>query len=211
MNEPENHIRLRSSFLQLAAAYTPYKAIAMQQWLDIEKAYSSKGRHYHTLTHINDLVRQLTPFEQSSGWHTILFATFYHDIIYNTLRHDNEEQSAELAANAMAALNVPYPIIKQCTIHILATQHHQPSNNEDTNLFTDADMSILGSAPDTYNIYTQQVRKEYAIYPDLIYKPGRKKVLLQFLDMEHIFKTQYFYDAYEQQARSNILMELNNL
>lgn len=56
-----------------------------------------------------------------------------------------------------------------------------------------------------------QVRKEYSIYPDLLYKPGRKKVLQHFLQMERIFKTQVFYDKYETQSRRNLEKELNQL
>jgi predicted metal-dependent HD superfamily phosphohydrolase len=39
----------------------------------------------------------------------------------------------------------------------------------------DADLSILGKDLDTYLAYTKMIRKEYSIYPDFLYKPGRKK------------------------------------
>ena len=62
-----------------------------------------------------------------------------------------------------------------------------------------------------YDTYCQQVRKEYSIYPDFLYKPGRKKVLEHFLNMERIFKTTYFFDLYEAQARENLRRELSSL
>jgi predicted metal-dependent HD superfamily phosphohydrolase len=55
------------------------------------------------------------------------------------------------------------------------------------------------------------VRREYSIYPDLLYKPGRKKVLQHFLNMEHIFKTIHFYTLYEQNARNNLNREIAEL
>jgi len=75
-------------------------------------------------------------------------------------------------------------------------------------LFTDADLSILGAEWPIYHNYTDQIRQEYAIYPDFMYKPGRKKVLLHFLKMERIFKTDYFYITFEAQAIKNIKQEL---
>jgi predicted metal-dependent HD superfamily phosphohydrolase len=85
------------------------------------------------------------------------------------------------------------------------------SENTDTNLFTDADLSILGQPWETYLAYAQNVRKEYGQYPKIIYRSGRKKVLRHFLEMERIFKTEYFFEKYEICARKNIEQELENL
>ena len=79
------------------------------------------------------------------------------------------------------------------------------------NLFTDADFSILGAHWETYSIYSQNVRKEYSIYPDLVYNPGRKKVLKHFLEMTRIYKTDYFYSKLEELAKCNLLGELDTL
>ncbi|MNJ03033.1 hypothetical protein D3C73_1632060 [compost metagenome] len=51
------------------------------------------------------------------------------------------------------------------------------------------------------------MRQEYAIYPDLVYNPGRKNVLLHFLAMDRIFKTDYFFEKYEKPARENLRKE----
>jgi predicted metal-dependent HD superfamily phosphohydrolase len=88
---------------------------------------------------------------------------------------------------------------------------HAISNNADTNLFTDADLSVLGESRDQYEKYCFQVRREYAIYPDIVYKPGRKKVISHFLQMERIFKTTAFSDRYEKQARENLHWEPRRL
>jgi predicted metal-dependent HD superfamily phosphohydrolase len=45
------------------------------------------------------------------------------------------------------------------------------------------------------------------MYPDFLYKPGRRKVLTHFLEMERIFKSDHFYQKYEEQARKNLLFE----
>jgi predicted metal-dependent HD superfamily phosphohydrolase len=92
--------------------------------------------------------------------------------------------------------------------HIIASKTHLVSADQDTNYFTDADLSVLGASREVYKLYADHVRKEYRYYPDLLYKPGRKKVLQHFLDMPRIFKTEHFYHTFEEQARQNLLWEL---
>jgi len=56
-----------------------------------------------------------------------------------------------------------------------------------------------------------KIRKEYKVYPDIIYKPGRRKVVQHFLAMERIYKTDYFFVRLEQQAKENLTKELTLL
>jgi predicted metal-dependent HD superfamily phosphohydrolase len=178
-------------------------------WKEIESSYSAKSRHYHTLYHLKDLLQQLEQVRSEiANWDTVLFTLYYHDVVYNSRKGDNEERSAQYAIRRMKELGVPLNITGDCEKQIIATKSHQVSESGDTNLFTDADLSILGRDWEVYQRYTGNIRKEYAIYPDLIYKPGRRKVLRHFLAMERIFKTRYFYDKFERQARQNIEGEL---
>ncbi len=164
------------------------------------------------MQHLESLLQQLSAVKSDiSHWDTLLFTLFYHDIVYNSLKSDNEEKSAEFAERSMRQILVPREIMENCTAQILATKLHLDSPDQDTNYFTDADLSILGQDWRSYSAYYQNVRKEYAIYPDLIYKPGRKKVLKHFLGMERIFKTEYFYAKFEQQAKQNLKKELELL
>ena len=48
-------------------------------------------------------------------------------------------------------------------------------------------------------------------YHDIIYKPGRQKVLKHFLAMNRIYKTDHFFKKYEPQARINLANELSRL
>jgi predicted metal-dependent HD superfamily phosphohydrolase len=94
---------------------------------------------------------------------------------------------------------------------ILATKKHVRTGDSDTDHFTDADLAILGAAPQTYYQYTRQIRKEYVLYPDFLYNQGRKKVLQHFLEMPDIFKTSHFKGLYEKNARKNIAEEIISL
>lgn len=195
-------------FSELAGRYNADSGAIQRAWRMVEKHHTERGRHYHNLGHLADIIDQLQPFKDNDGWDVLLFTTFYHDIMYNVLRHDNEEQSAELAAKEMALLQVPDSIIEATRQCILATKNHEATGNELIDLFIDADMSIVGRDWDTYTIYAQNVRKEYGIYPDMLYSPGRKKALTHFLAMDRIFKAAYFYDKYEMRARENVSLEI---
>ena len=202
---------LKETYINLLTKYSSNDNLIINLWSEIEISYSNKKRHYHTLQHLDNLLLQLVPLKSEiKNWDTILFSLYYHDIIYNSLKSDNEEKSAQVAASRMKQVSVPESIIKNCKEQILATKKHLNSD-ADTNYFTDADLSVLGQDWNTYSEYYRNVRKEYSIYPDLIYNPGRKKVLKHFLDMERIFKTEYFYSKFEQQAKINIQMELKSL
>lgn len=203
---------LQEKFNELLTKYTDDKSLINTLWSEIEKNYSGNRRHYHTLQHLDSLLYQLTDVkEEIQNWDTILFTLYYHDIIYNATKLNNEEKSANLAVKRLKEVAVSSAIIEKCKKQILATKSHLSSNDSDTNYFTDADLSVLGQSWETYTLYYKNVRKEYAIYPSFIYKPGRKKVLHHFLSMDRIFKTDIFYNKYEANAKSNLQRELKTL
>lgn len=207
-----HHLMLEKIFTETLAIYTTDPKIATDYWQEIQKAHAAGGRHYHTLTHLENLIQLLdNQKETCADWHAMVFAVAWHDIVYNVLRQDNEEKSAALAVDRLTKAGVPETRIRQVNDLILATKKHSLSENPDINLFTDADLSILGAPWEVYENYTRQIRREYHIYPDLVYKPGRKKVLQHFLNMERIYKTEVFSEKFEQQAHENLQNELNAL
>lgn len=200
---------LKETFIRLLSNYSDNDRLIIELWTEIEKNYSSKKRHYHTLEHLDNLLGQLTEIkDEIRNWNIILFTLYYHDIIYNSLKSDNEEKSAELAEKRMRQISVPNDKIELCKNQILATKSHIKSTDNDTNYFIDADLSVLGQPWEVYSSYYKNVRKEYSIYPDFVYNSGRKKVLNHFLTMDKIFKTDFFYNKFETQAKHNLQMEL---
>jgi predicted metal-dependent HD superfamily phosphohydrolase len=203
---------LKETFMALALKYTDNQGLIDKLWKEIEKSYSNENRYYHTLQHLHHLLEQLIDIKtEIKEWDTVLFSLYYHDIIYNSLKSDNEEKSAEFAEKRMAQLSVCNINIENCKQQILATKSHFEHSDSDTNYFTDADLSILGQDWETYSEYFKNVRKEYSIYPSLIYNPGRKKAMKHFLAMNRIFKTDYFFHKFEQQAKQNIQKEVEML
>jgi len=181
-------------------------------WNEIKKEYSKKSRHYHNLSHLDNLTMELLAIkDRISDWQTLVFSIAYHDIVYSTLKSDNEEKSAEFARRRLTKLSIADLKKEKCVSQIIATKSHNPSEDNDTNYFTDADLSILGADNEQYFNYSSLIRKEYKFYPDIVYNPGRQKVLRHFLSMERIYKTNYFRDKYEKQAKENINDELRRL
>lgn len=202
---------IKEQFLKSVREFSGDEGIAEKLCRHLEEKYSAKTRHYHTLNHLDDMLKQLIPLRNTiKNWHSIVFAVAYHDAIYNALRSNNEEKSALLAVEHLKSIGVPEEYVSKCQLLILATKKHEGADYE-TNLFTDADLSILGSDTVTYNRYLKNIRQEYSMYPDILYNPGRKKILLHFLDMDQIFKTKEFSGQLEAQARKNLQAELRML
>ena len=181
-------------------------------WKELTFNYGLTSRHYHNLAHLENLIQELEPCKMLiEDYDVVLYSVFYHDIIYDVLNRDNEERSAAMAVEVLSLLGVDEYRVARCAQQILATKSHAVHSDGDANLFTDADLSILGKDEKTYKLYSEQVRQEYAVYKDEVYYPGRAKALQHFLAMPHIYKTDFFYRKYEDQARKNIARELTLL
>lgn len=181
-----------------------------QNWLELEKAYSKKSRHYHNLTHLEEMIDGFETYrDKLQNPSEILFSIFYHDFVYSASKKDNELKSAEYA---LAIIPENVDLNKQLIFDaICATQQHQQNAIEDINWLIDFDLKILTKDWEDYKIYFEQIRKEYHIYPDFLYKPGRAKALKHFLENEFIFQTEEFRDLYEEKARVNIEKEISFL
>ncbi|WP_278380500.1 hypothetical protein [Chryseobacterium arthrosphaerae] len=205
-------MHLKDRFLRLCLPFDKDHERISRLWNEIETKYTEKGRYYHNLLHLDNMFQELEAVKDRISRFTLLsFAVFYHDIIYDATSKSNEEKSAVTAEKKLSELGLSHEEIKIVSDQILATKSHQKSENMDINYLLDADLSVLGKDRETYLVYTQMIRKEYSIYPDFLYKPGRKKVLRHFLELENIFKTEYFRDQYENQAKENIETELRLL
>ncbi|EDQ98081.1 uncharacterized protein LACBIDRAFT_296076 [Laccaria bicolor S238N-H82] len=201
-------------------------------WLDkIKTAYSQPTRHYHTLTHINDLLQLLSEHrDELDNPRCVELAILFHDIVYDPTTTEvgfNERKSNDVFLEYASDPAVSETLtgldkrdISPVSSMILATIHHQPTSSllhdtgalEDLKFFLDIDMSILAAEETQYDAYAAAIRNEYAHYSELAYCFGRRKVLRDFLQRERI----YFSDAFEgsgmeERARSNICREIERL
>ena len=203
-------MNLKEKYIELLANIGFSANDIQQNWLDLEKAYSGKSRHYHNLTHIAAMIESFETYrDKLDKPNEILFSIFYHDYIYKSSKKDNELKSAEFALSILPE-NISFN--RQLVFDsICATQQHQHNIIEDINWLIDFDLKILARDWEDYKIYFEQIRKEYSIYLDFLYKPGRAKALKHFLDDEFIFQTEEFRGLYEEKARMNIEKEISIL
>jgi predicted metal-dependent HD superfamily phosphohydrolase len=206
---------VKEKWTQLTA-FSKKEEIKDQLWTEIVYRYAEQHRHYHNLTHIAFLLDLCDKYiDRISNPAVTGFAILYHDIVYDTYRPDNEEQSAELAEAHLRQLNVNPSLIQNIKTFILATKDHKIPDGyplaNDLGLFLDFDIAILAAEQETYQLYSEKIRQEYMKYPDNIYKEGRKQALKKVLLTGRIFNTNDFVESMEAVARQNISREVGQL
>ncbi len=202
---------LKSEWFSLASIYSEDKNLVLKLWETIKNNYTHKSRYYHNLSHIYNMLIQAEEIEAKiDDYDAFRFSIWYHDIIYKSSKKDNEIKSADFAKKELKSIHFDEKRIEIVVNLIKSTQKHNILlfNNSDNAFLLDIDLSILGTDWKTYEKYITNIRKEYAIYPDFIYKKGRKKAMQHFLERAHIFFTSEFKTKLENQARENITKEI---
>ena len=201
-------------WLPLAKKYCDDLLLIAYLWEKIEKKYAGKNRHYHNLRHIHSMLLQAKENrEQIIDFDALLFAIWFHDIIYKTSKKNNEEKSAEFASSVLKNLSKEKIHFNTVAQLIISTKSHQIilNENNDNAFMLDFDLSILGQDWESYKGYIQNIRKEYKLYPDFLYNPSRKKVLEHFLNRKTLFFTEKYQDILEDKARVNLIREIKLL
>ena len=176
-------------------------------------SYSEPQRRYHTLAHLTQLFDTLEVHGEEIGdAPRLAFATWYHDIVYDPRRQDNEAKSAERAMKELDDLGASGTLKSHVVQLILATKNHTAGGRDyDDDIFLDADFSILGSPDAVYRQYVSDVRAEYAHVDEQAWKAGRGAFLKKTAAAPRIFRTGIFEGEYAEQARKNITWELTTL
>jgi predicted metal-dependent HD superfamily phosphohydrolase len=182
-------------------------------------AYSSDGRFYHTFVHIGQVLGTVnflinsgdSPLPGDNG-PVLKLAAWFHDVIYEPRRDDNEIQSAGWMERELLPLRFPEHVIWAASCLIMATRNHNTSpDDRPTQILLDADLSILGAPERIYAQYAEAIRREYAFVPDDDYRAGRRTVLERFLARPQIFNSPIAFAALEKRARANMVEEIRML
>lgn len=182
-------------------------------WQDIAIRYNETGRAYHTLNHLQQLFSQFEHIKHKLQQPSIIaLALFYHDIVYEPTRNDNELKSAEYA-QAVLDNYLNDAQIKRVYHLILMTAEHELNDKKDTDAayLLDMDLSVLGASWPEYEQYAKSVRQEYAHVAKVAYRLGRTEVLKGLLAHPRLYLTDYYYQRLEDQARKNIQREITAL
>lgn len=186
---------------------------AGEKWFSaLRRAYSAPTRAYHSLEHIDAV---LTEIDQAGARmvkdpQALYLAAWFHDSVYDVLRNDNEQRSAAAAVNVMSAMKLSKERMRSVQETILCTRDHR-CDSPDGRILIDADLAILGSAPETYRKYADAIKRECASIPEDRFRLGRMKVLQSLLGRGKIFQTMRGQRTYEEPARRNLARELAEL
>lgn len=177
----------------------------------LKDLYGQPSRSYHTDQHISQCLVALDQHVALADRPAeVEVAIWFHDAIYDSRKPDNEEQSADLAVEALSGLAVARDSVLRIEAMVLATKSHR-AHDRDSELLLDIDLGILGRAPAAFARYDDAIRNEYSWVPEVQYRQGRRDVLRSFLDRPWIYATDTFRELYEAQARRNLESRLRAL
>ena len=168
-------------------------------------AYTAPGRHYHNLAHIEDCLAALARIDNLSAREREILteAIWWHDVVYDATRSDNEERSAELAEQRVRA-DIAAEVGR--LIRLTKTHDVKPGDRLGAILIS-IDLSILGSEPARYDAYAAAIRQEFIHVPEADYRAGRARVLDHFAARPVIFPDPAFAAKYDRRARDNLARE----
>ena len=203
---------MKSRWLDLAQSLGMAEASAVEIWRELAAAYGADGRFYHNLTHIEhtlDVAEQLR--EVAVDFTAVQLALWFHDVVYDPRRSDNEAESAAYAVRVLRPFGVPDDLLAKVTTLILATQMHEATNDPDMWVVLDADLSILRAPPAQYDAYAQAIRQEYRFVPEEAYMAGRTAVLQKFLARKPFYLTAWMRELRDTAVYQNLSRELAKL
>ena len=167
--------------------------------------YSEPHRAYHTAQHLDECFSALEGASASAQLPgAVGLALFFHDAIYDTRAHDNEEKSAELVQRVLASVGAEEPLQSYVSDLILVTRHAAMPETPDQQLVVDIDLSILSAPQARFDEYERQVRQEYSWVDEAVFRSVRSKILQEFLARPVIYSTASFRDRLEHSARENL-------
>lgn len=151
---------------------------------ELLRRYAEPHRHYHGPRHLAAVLARIDDFATSKhDLFTVRLAGWFHDAVYDipTRELSNEEASARLAIRTLGRCGLEQEELGEVARLVRLTETHRPSGSDpNAELLCDADLAILGAAPDSYRDYVAEVRAEYGMVGDEDFDRGRLAVLQQF-------------------------------
>ena len=191
------------------AALAGDSAISRTEWAAVVEAWSEPHRRYHDLAHLAavlGLVGELA--EAAEDPDAVRLAAWYHDVVYDPLRDDNEMVSAARAEAGLRGL-VPDDRVAEVARLVRLTAGHEPADDDRNGaVLCDADLAVLAGPPDAYATYASAVREEYGHLDDATFTAGRIAVLERLLNLPALYRLPAAAAQWTARARANLETEL---
>lgn len=184
-----------------------------EQRAALEAAYAAPARAYHHIGHVAEVLRHYAEVAAGPGWRQpreVALAVLYHDAIYDAGRRDNEARSARLARDHIARWMAGEGLdVERVAQLIELTARHgaiaRDDVDEETRLFLDGDMAILGAEPAAFDAYDRGIASEYRGHvPGPLFRLNRRRFLKGLLKRERIFLSDHYHQRYDAAARNNL-------
>jgi predicted metal-dependent HD superfamily phosphohydrolase len=184
-------------------------------------------RVYHNLSHAMEVAWQCFGARgmldhSPEALQFFYYAAFYHDIVYDPKRKDNESRSQDEFIKDLILIEYDndkdYTVCSDVSKAILLTaDHFQPKaykQNARILRFLNADLWGLGADWETYMINNKKIQLEFNVSTDA-WREGRVAWINKALDAPGIYRTVYgvctMRDPREAQAKANLTRELKEL
>ena len=172
-------------------------------------AYGEDSRIYHDVRHLYDVVTVVDLLGgESLDPDAVELAAWFHDVVYDVRRTDNEASSADQAARLLAPHLEPERVDEVVRLVLLTRDHQVTARDANGAVLCDADLAVLARSPERYDEYAARVRLEYAHVDDDAFRAGRAEVLRSLLALPSLFATAYGRQHWESPARANLHREL---
>jgi predicted metal-dependent HD superfamily phosphohydrolase len=179
------------------------------EWAAVVAAWGEPHRRYHDLAHLAavlGLVGELAGAATDPD--AVRLAAWYHDVVYDPRRGDNEEVSAERARAGLRGL-VPAERVEEVVRLVLLTAGHDPAPDDANGaVLCDADLAVLAGPPGAYAAYASAVREEYGHLSDAEFTAGRTAVLEHLLGLPALYRLPAVAAEWTPRARANLTAEL---
>jgi predicted metal-dependent HD superfamily phosphohydrolase len=182
------------------------------EWSAVVAAWSEPHRRYHGLHHLAAVLGTVADLETAAtDPAAVRLAAWYHDVVYDPGRQDNEEVSAARARAGLRGL-VPEERVEEVARLVLVTTAHDPAPDDaDGAVLCDADLAVLASPAEAYAAYASAVREEYGHLPDDVFTAGRIAVLEHLLALPELYRLPAVAPGWTPRARANLTAELTLL
>ena len=143
--------------------------------------WNESHRYYHNLNHLNDLIEQINENKSQYSqkeYEKMILASLFHDCVYDPMRTDNEERSADFFMECI--IDKSNPDLLEVKQMIFDTKTHE-STTPLSEKFNKLDMNIVERDFNQLLDWEEGIYNEYKSYGEK-YKEGRLQFLESLLD-----------------------------
>ncbi|WP_457030412.1 HD domain-containing protein [Kitasatospora sp. P5_F3] len=184
----------------------PYGKDLLTRWAEPQRRYHSTAHLAAVLDHVDTLAAHAEDPD------AVRLAAWFHDAVYKPDRSENEERSAQLAVRALREAGLAEALVEEVARLVrLTVSHHPAPGDRNGEVLCDADLAVLGGAPELYAAYAAAVREEYGFVPEDAFREGRAAILRQLLALPALYRTPAAAERFDAAARRNLAAELTLL